>query len=762
MENNTNRRNFIKKAAIGTVAVTGLSGWTSKAYTSNNITSVFSTNNILTGSSNVKIALTEWKIDFDEQNSFLSLNNGAISLAGKFLFTSGNEVWSISNSRDGIHNRYALVDTKGDVQGYFVFLPNGSKLEVLFYHRTAQSYQGELSFAGDISFPKDAFPCRTQAQVGERVLGLSSGETNSLLNDSLFSPENDLLLQLKGADLRVIITEDGNCTFSLKGRIEESAEALFSITIEPDYFQRRYVPYYHPLNRERCPKAPTGWMSWNTYFDKATAKDNLDEAKIGVKYLLPFGCEFWSIESWQGNSDQLPVSDFYNMDLEVNKKQFPKGMKKLADDIRALGFRPGIWMAPFGTGNKEFYNKHKDWFLHDKGGTPIRSWNGQYTLDPTVNEAREHLKGIFRIASREWGYEFFKVDGMSGRNRSYCAHLYERPEVRERFKDPACPNPFELCVWAFREGIGEDRVLLACQGHSSGPEALYADAARLGADIVHPNQPVQWANVMNQGKCFINQAFTHNICMVADPDTLLVHDLPIEEARVTATIVALPGQLTFFGDKLARLSKERMKMLQQTLPVANVRPVSLYPYFSMLPVWNLSVKHKELGNYNVVALFNWEDNTKTIEVTAKELGIDAANGYIAYEFWTEKSVPLQADHALPLAMNVPAHGVRVVVLSQLKSTPQWIGSDRHIAQNGMEMLSCHWNESDTALEGAIQLVGDYPLTMRVHIPDDYAYKQVICDSAKSIEKKESENILSITFLADKSKDVPFRITFRTT
>jgi hypothetical protein len=43
-------------------------------------------------------------------------------------------------------------------------------------------------------------------------------------------------------------------------------------------------------------------MSWNTYFDRATAEDNLAEAWIGQKQLQPFGCEFWSIESWQGNS----------------------------------------------------------------------------------------------------------------------------------------------------------------------------------------------------------------------------------------------------------------------------------------------------------------------------------------------------------------------------------------------------------------------------------------------------------------------------
>ena len=372
---------------------------------------------------------------------------------------SGPDKWTIVNSRDGVKNRYALVDLNDNVQGYFVLCQNAGHLQICFYHRTAQNYRGSLTFEGEITFFPDSFACRTRANEDERVLSLSCGMTDSLLNDSLFAPESDIILQLDAANLNLKSIGNGLYSFFMSGRIDESSEAVFIINLEKNYFKNRYVPYYHALNRKRCPKTPTGWMSWNTYFDKATAEDNLAEARIGKEYLQPFGCEFWSIESWQGNSDQLPVRDFYNMNLEVHERKFPKGMKQLAADIRELGFRPGIWMAPFGTGNEKFYNEHKSWFLHDKKGKPISSWNGRYTLDPTVPEALEHLRKIFEIASRDWGYEFFKIDGMSGRNHSYCAHLYERPEIRECFYDPSCQNPFERCVKIIREGIGDDALI---------------------------------------------------------------------------------------------------------------------------------------------------------------------------------------------------------------------------------------------------------------------------------------------------------------
>lgn len=749
------RREFIQKASISSIAFSTGCGLTFKDQRGE-------VDNIQVKRSRVIdptpffVVESGWKILFQESESTLLLENGPVKISGKLIFNSGNEQWSVVQSRDAIKDRYALVDLRGNVQGYLTFCLNGGEFQICFYHRTAQAYAGSLSFAGDVIFLQDSFACRTKAKQGERVLALSCGQTDSLLNDSLFSPESDSILKLDATKLKIDSVATGTYSISMSGQITESSQAAFKIILENNYFKKRYVPYYQPLNRERCMKTPTGWMSWNTYFDKATAEDNLTEARIGQKKLQPFGCEFWSIESWQRESDQLPVSKFHNMNLEVNEKQFPKGMKQLADDIRELGFRPGLWMAPFGTGNEVFYNEHKNWFLHDPQGKPISSWNGRFMLDPTVPEAMQHLRSIFDTASHDWGYEFFKIDGMSGRSHGYCAHLYERPEIRERFYNPNCPNPFEGCVKTFREGIGEDRIFLACQGHTSGPEARYADAARLGADIVHPNEPVKWTNVLNQARCTINQIFTHNIVMIADPDTLLVHDLVLEEARVSATIVALPGQLTFFGDKLAGLSDAKMKILQQSLPVADVLPVNLYPYFSMLPVWNLQVKNKWLGSYNVVALFNWEDETKVISAATEELGIDHEERYLAFEFWEQKSYGILSNR---IEAEVPAHGVRLLAIHRLETSPQWVSSDRHIAQNGLELKRYQWNSELRTLEGDIELIGTFPLTMQLHVPDGFTFLEAKCVGAQCQIKEEKNSILPVHFKSGRTGIYSFMFRF---
>ena len=439
----------------------------------------------------MKWSLGEWGVRFDESSQRLTFSHksSGVVLDGVVCVKVGGSPWRVGVSRDAVSHRLALLTPNRRVQGYVMVSGDGGRVTLRVEHRTAQSYRGELSYDAHVSMA-NAFACRVKAPLEHRVVQMGAGLTDSLTNDSLFDRETDRCLTFGGAR-RLVITTEGEGEFRVRATlaVDEASVNALEVSLVQDFYRRNYVPYYQPIDRKRCPSPPTGWMSWNVYFDQATAEDNLNEARIGQKQLQPFGMEFWSMESWQGDSDRLPVSSFDNLSLKSHKTQFPEGMKVVADEIRRLGFRPGIWTAPFGTGSDEFYESHKDWFLHDEEGKPLSTWNGKYTIDPSNDELIDWLREYHRVCSREWGYEFFKIDGMSGRDTGYCAHFFEMDEVRARFKNPACPDPFERCVRAFREGIGEDRVFLACQGHYTGPEAQYADALRIGGDIVAQTEP---------------------------------------------------------------------------------------------------------------------------------------------------------------------------------------------------------------------------------------------------------------------------------
>ena len=717
------------------------------------------------------LALGAWTVQFNEEAQTLTFQHttGA-QISGKLAFEVDGTPWRVGLPRDAVKSRLVLIDPNNEAQGYLAFNVQGDRLEALVYHRTRQFYNGVLTFEGDVAFRDDSFPCRTRPDANERVLSLASGVADSASFDSLFAREEDLALRFNAANFQLTtkknvetpqtesILPGAQYGFRASGAIQEASEAVFAVEIDQNYFQKRWVPYYTPIDRKRCPHAPSGWLSWNTYFDKATAEDNLAEARIGKEFLQPFGCEVWEIESWQGNSDQLPVSNFYNLGLETNEKQFPKGMKQLADDIRALGFTPGIWTAPFGTGSEEFYNAHKDWFLHDKNGNPLHTWNGVYTIDPSNDEVVDWLRHIHDVAAHEWGYEFFKIDGMSGSGSGYCAHFFERPDVRACFKNPDVEAPFERCVRAMREGIGEDRVFLACQGHFTGAEAKYADSARTGADIVHPNQPVKWANVMQQAGRTLNQVFVNNIVFYSDPDSLLVSDaLSIEEARVTTTIVSLPGQETFFGDKLAELPPERMKLLQQVLPVCDVRPGALYPYFSYLPVWDLKIG-RSFGNWDVVALFNWTDDEATLGFTLDELGLDSSE-YVAYEFWTNAFLGASNER---FETSVPARAVRLLALHKKQDVPQFLTSDRHVTQGGVDLLDAQWNGDSKELTVKLALVAKNKTTARFLVPDGFVFQSVKASDANVALETKAEadgQILALGVTSEESGEYAITLRF---
>ena len=698
-----------------------------------------------------------WKVSFSDEGALLTLSHkeGHAELSGRLSFTGPAAVtgagigkdasmakWRVASSRDGFPERLALVDARDNVDGYVSFQSDGEGVTLLIYHRTAFAYSGVLEFDGCLRYRKDSYPCSLTPKANDRVLSVKSGDAVSLDDDALFSPSTDEALEFKslkleaGSGMSAACSDGDDASYrvSAKLAIDDAAKNAISLKIVKHWYKSRWVPNWRAPDRVRSPRAPTGWLSWNTYFDTAGSKENLDEARFAARHFKPFGMEIWNIESWQDNSPKLPVKNFHNMNLETYKVQFPEGMKWLADEIRKLGFKPGLWMAPFGTGNTNFYKAHTDWFLHDASGRPISCWNGHFTLDPTVPAAREHLKRIFDKASHEWGYEFFKIDGMSGRGHGYCAHLYERPEIRARFSDPSCPNPFELCVKAFREGIGEDRIFLACQGHFTGAEAGYADASRTGADIVHPRQPVKWNNILLQARCTVNQFFVHSNVFWSDPDCMLISQgaLAREQAQVETTVVALPGQQTFAGDKLAELAPDRVKLIQQALPVCPTRPGKLYPMFGYLPVWDLHVS-RPFGDWHVVALFNWSDREKEVSVDWSEIGESTERVFVAWEFWTETYL---GERKGSLTASVPARGVRLFALQPLADHPQFLTGDRHITQGAVGLLDQKWDGSRLSVK--IAAVGGFSQTVRFAVPKGWKLKGATADG-EGVKAKEEHD-----------------------
>jgi hypothetical protein len=709
-----------------------------------------------------------WRPSFDSRSSTLECRHGpsGTTLVGRLSFTAEQNgkrtAWTIQQDRDGVAGHLALVDQRNDVQGYVAIQGDSLRLSLTAVHRPPHRYGGELTFTPEIRFGSKAFACRTQVSSESPVVQMASGPADSLLNDSLFDAPRDLLLRLgqKNPVLSTVsVSPDAAIRFQAVVSAEISKPDAAAITIEllPDYYRSRYAPRYRLIDRKRCPSAPTGWMAWNAYFDTATEDDNLAEARVGAKYLKPFGLEFWSIESWQENSPRLPVSNFHNLTLRESREKFPHGMKWMAEQIRGLGFRPGLWTVSFGTGDDDFYKSHRSWFLHDPNGRPMKNWNGRYVLDPSQAAVRQYTETTHRQMARNWGYEFFKCDGMSGRDAGLSAHFFERPEVRAAFREP-CADPYGTWVETLRRGIGPDRVLLACQGHYTGPDPAFADAARIGGDIVHFPDPPHWTDYLNQARATQSQLFVNNLLCYNDPDTLMVgRRTPLNIARIATTVVALPGQLTFFGDKLTGLPADRMRLLQQALPVCDVHPLDLLPLDELRPAWDLKI-HRPFGNWDVVSLFNWSDAPATLRLTFAELGLDRAREYLVYDFWNRKFLgPRKEFLELPLE----ARSNALLAVHARLDRPQFLSTDRHVSQGGVELTDTAWNPDRLELVCTFKLVAKEPLTACFHAPPAFALEEATADGA-TVENASAtaDRLISVVLRRSTAGEARLRLKFR--
>jgi hypothetical protein len=720
---------------------------------------LLATSNTMTAPSTLKPLLEikgGWQVFFDSESSTLECRHPVlgIRLAGPLSFTAEQNgqraKWKLQFARDFAPQRLTLIDENNNVQGYLVIDLDAARLGLKVQHRPPHLYRGKLEFNPVVRFGSEAFACRSHVTEETPVVQMASGPADSFLNDSLFDPNRDLMLCFGGqkVELTTQSVQTGHpITFQarLTALVHKADASTISLDLRPDYYHSRYVPRYRLIDRKRCPSPPTGWMSWNVYFDTAGEKENLEEALVGARFLKPFGLQIWSIESWQENSPRLPVSDFFNLGLKASPEKFPHGMKWLAEQIRSLGFRPGIWTVPWGTGDESFYQAHQKWFLHDSDGKPLSNWNGRYVLDPSQAEVRRQMEEAHHTMAFDWGYEFFKIDGMSGRDQGYSAHFFERPEIRAAFRQPVT-DPYSLCIEALRRGIGPDSIFLACQGHYTGPEVAWADAARLGADIVEPNQPPHWANYLNQARITLSQLFTHNLVWYNDPDTLLVGEFaPLNEARIATTVVALPGQLTFFGDKLSQLPVERMRLLQQVLPVCDVHPLDLSPLNALKPIWDLKVR-RPFGTWDVASLFNWGEMPDEVRMTFADLGLDEGKNYLLYEFWSEKFLGV---HRGNFSARIEGHSNLLLAVHEQLDHPQFLSTNRHVSQGGVELSTEEWNPSKRELLCAFKLVENDPLTAVFHIPSAYEFTDARAEGA-IIENLSAEKNPTISVVLRRS------------
>jgi hypothetical protein len=475
------------------------------------------------------------------------------------------------------------------------------------------------------------------------------------------------------------------------------------------------------------------------------------------KNLAPFGLEWVQLDDgWQGRGQGTGGNrDWFS----TCKEKFPKGMKWLADEIHKRGLRPGIWVIPFTQSDEKFYSRNKDLFLHDENGVsagfakePYRNtwnnpqdkpyeWIGAYVLDSTNPRSLEYMKKISRMLCDEWGYDYLKTDGLYNIQKVYT-------ENRKQFHDPAikADEAYRAGLVAIREEIGKNRFLLNCgQGWDS---AGICDGIRTGEDVEGPYASgLDIAVESTLGRLYLN-----NICFWTDPDVVLVSPpLTLEQARLWVSLVGISGQLLMTGDDMPALKKDRVELLKRILPVADIKPMELYPLTRNASTFDLKINKPGVGEWDVVALFNWNRTwTKKGILSTRPLGIpENKSGFIFYDVWKEKILARGADS---IRLTIAPLSCRVVSVRALQDHPQLIGTSRHLTQGADDLERVQWSGKTSTLSGTSRITANDPYRIRFSVPKGYKVLN------HKIKVKNGIGLLVLN--ANENKSVDWKVCFK--
>ncbi len=169
-----------------------------------------------------------------------------------------------------------------------------------------------------------------------------------------------------------------------------------------------------------------GWSSWNTFglnvnedviCGQADEMVKLGLDKVGYKY-INIDDGYWDGRDRNGN-------------LRVNKKEFPHGMKYVADYIHSKGLKAGIYS--------------------DAGDNTCGSENGKQAYGRNVGLAGHEYQDC-KLYFNDWGYDFIKVD--------YCGGMHLGLDEKKQYtkisdaikrceKETGRKIVFNVCRWCY-------------------------------------------------------------------------------------------------------------------------------------------------------------------------------------------------------------------------------------------------------------------------------------------------------------------------
>jgi hypothetical protein len=157
-------------------------------------------------------------------------------------------------------------------------------------------------------------------------------------------------------------------------------------------------------------------------------------------------------------------------------------------------------------------------------------------------------------------------------------------------------------------------------------------------------------------------------------------------------------------------------------------------------------------------LFNWSDQPTTLQVSFAQLGLDAAKEYLVRDFWSGEFLGPRKDL---IELRLEPHSNRLLAVHAALDRPQYLATDRHVSQGGVELNNMAWNQERAELVCTFNLVEKDPLTATFHVPPSFAFAQATAEGA-TVEKTSapSPSLLSVTLRRETPGEAKLRLAFQ--
>ena len=307
--------------------------------------------------------------------------------------------------------------------------------------------------------------------------------------------------------------------------------------------------------RNKPKKTPAiGWCSWYA-FGHSINQDNIvsqakwfkEHSEIPIEYILID--EGWT--SW-GDWEKHNIA------------KFPNGMKNLADSIKKLGLKPGIWIAPFLIERKsDLFEKHPDWFVKKNGKlvnganwTPFdKFYLERFILNIKKDEVRRYIfkcvdelldKNRFDLVKLDFLYSIYFIPGVTPNEAGGF--------IRQLLNYISKKYPY---VYTIACGSPLLPVIGATDSLRIGPDTIspYLDGVPLISNLFHELRVDRVISNINR------RSWTKDFWNI-DPDVFVCRkSLGISDKKLLKLQIAfknLKGNL-FLGDDMTKLDEKRIK-----------------------------------------------------------------------------------------------------------------------------------------------------------------------------------------------------------